>query len=159
MHTAYSHFIVHLGIYLSVTSSNPSGALSGNCFTCGCSFSHLPSLYLSSSKPSGPLSGNCSTCLILSHAYHIKQPLGTEQQLLHMSYSHGLHIWVFIASHTLLTLLTHLCILPHAYLLLSLFLIEATPREPRAAIASHTLLTLLTHLGILPHACLLCHYF
>ena len=116
----------------------------------------------------------------MSHiVLYIKQPLGNlERQLLHMSYSHTQHTWVMPSffchtsnssnpsgapSGNCFTRLAHSPDTPgyssSCLSSLSLFLIQATPREPRAAIASHDLLTLLTHLGILPHAYLLCHYF
>ena len=74
---------------------------------------------------------------------YIKQPLGNlEQQLLHMSYSHTQHTWVFILTPIFSVII----------------LIQATPREPRAAIASRVLLTYPAHLAIHSHAYLLCHY-
>ena len=74
---------------------------------------------------------------------YIKQPLGNlERQLLHMSYSHTQHTWVFILTPIFSVII----------------LIQATPRKPRAAIASRVLLTYPAHLGIHSHAYLLCHY-
>ena len=74
---------------------------------------------------------------------YIKQPLGNlEWQLLHMSYSHTQHTWVFILTPFFSVII----------------LIQATPREPRAAIASRVLLTYPAHLVIHSHAYLLCHY-
>ena len=65
-----------------------------------------------------------------------------ERQLLHMSYSHTQHTWVFILTPIFAVII----------------LIQATPRDPRAAIASRVLLTYPAHLGIHSHAYLLCHY-
>ena len=59
-----------------------------------------------------------------------------------MSYSHTQHTWVFILTPIFSVII----------------LIQATPREPRAAIASRVLLTYPAHLGIHSHAYLLCHY-
>ena len=98
-----------------------------------------------------------------------------------MSYSHTQHTWVFERSNAYLlchysnssnpsgtpsgncfTRLAHSPDTPgyssSCLSSLSLFLIQATSREPLAAIASHILLTYPAHLGILPHAYLLCHY-
>ena len=129
----------------SLSLFNPSRAPSSNCFTC---LTHIPStpgysssclsssvIISNSSNPSGAPSGNCL----------FKQPIGNpERQLFHMSYSHTQHTWVFF-------------LMPISSL--SLFLIQATPREPRAAIASRVLLTYPAHLGILPHAYLLVSLF
>ena len=67
-----AHLGIHSHAYLLChysNSSNPSGAPSGNCFTC---LTHIPSTpwysyllchYSNSSNPSGAPSGNCFTCL------------------------------------------------------------------------------------------------
>ena len=82
---------------------------------------------------------------IHSHTYllcHYSNSGSPERQLLHVSYSHTQHTWVFILTPIFSVII----------------LIQATPREPRAAIASRVLLTYPAHLGIHSHTYLLCHY-
>ena len=106
--------------YLLSNSSNPSGAPSGNCFTC---LTHIPSTpgYSSVLMP----------VIILIQATP-REPRAA------------------ISSHVLLTY-------PVLFLMLIfsvVIVIQATPREPRAAIASHVLLTYPAHLGIRTFSCL-----
>ena len=148
-------------------SSNPSGAPSVNCFTC---LTHIPStpgysnvlmsifsvIILIQATPREPRAAIASHVLltypahlgILPHAY----------LLCHYSNSSNPS---GAPSGNCFTCLTHIPSTPgYSNVLMPIFsVIQATPREPRAAIASHVLLTYPAHLGILPHAYLPCHYF
>ena len=124
-----AHLGIHSHAYLLChypNSSNPSGAPSGNCFTC---LTHIPS------TPGYSFSTPIFSVIILIQATP-REPRAA------------------IASHVLLTYPAHLGIPIFSVIIL----IQATPREPRAAIASRVLLTYPAHLGIHSHAYLLCHY-
>ena len=120
---SHAYLLCHYSI-----SSNPSGTPSGNCFTC---LTHIPS------TPGYSSSCLASSVILLIQATPrepraaIRLALSPDTPGYSSSCSSSLSLFLIqatppepraaIASHDLLTLLTHLGILPHAYLLYQYF--------------------------------------
>ena len=159
-----AHLGIHSHAYLLChypNSSNPSGAPSGNCFTC---LTHIPSTpgysyllchYSNSSNPSGAPRAAIASHVLLTYPAHL-----------------GIHSHAYLLCHypnssnpsgapsgNCFTCLTHIPSTPGYSYLLCHYSNSSNPSgAPRAAIASHVLLTYPAHLGIHSHAYLLCHY-